>query len=258
MFPRTNAKPARNPRWPWRLLDRVRAEGLPGRAVVADAGYGASGEFRAGLEHRGLTYIVGVKPDVVVFAEEPTWDRPDARTSGGRGRPRKRPRLAATSPRPVAWGELAGRVDRHRVGWREGTQGTLSGHFAWRRVWPAHGWATGDGADAKPLWLLIEKPGGDGPLKFAFSNLPSGTRRRAAVRLWKSRGPVEQGYQQLKEELGLDHFEGRGWRGFHHHATMTLLAYGFLLRERHRMTAERERKNAARETRAKKGAPSRC
>ena len=82
-------------------------------------------------------------------------------------------------------------------------------------------------------WLLIEEQA-DGKLKFAFSNLPAGTRCKKAVRLWKSRWPVEQGYQQLKEELGLDHFEGRSWRGFHHHACLTLLAYGFLLLERHR------------------------
>jgi SRSO17 transposase len=238
------------------VLDRVRAEGLPGRRVVADAGYG-SGEFRAGLEQRGLSYIVGVKPDVVVFTQEPTWDRPDAGPSGSRGRPRKQPRLAATSPRPVALSTLAGRVERHRVGWREGTKGTLSGHFAWVRVWPAQGWATGDCADAEPLWLLIEKQGADGPLKFAFSNLPAGTSRVAAVRLWKSRWPVEQGYQQLKEELGLDHFEGRSWRGFHHHAALSLLAYGFLLLERRRLTVERERKKAVRRTRVKKGGPSR-
>ncbi len=68
----------------------------------------------------------------------------------------------------------------------------------------------------------------DGKLKYAFSNLPEGTRRLRAVRLWKSRWPVEQGDQQMKEELGLDHFEGRSWRGFHHHACLVMLAYGFL------------------------------
>jgi SRSO17 transposase len=83
------------------------------------------------------------------------------------------------------------------------------------------------------VWLLIEEQA-DGQLKYAFSDLPEGTPCIGAVRLWKSRRPVEQGYQQLKEELGLDHFEGRSWRGFHHHATLAQLAYGFLLPERHR------------------------
>ena len=264
------------------LLDRVRAEGLPGHQVVADAGYGTSGAFRAGLEQRGLTYIVGVTSDAVVFTAEPIWDRPVPKTPGTRGRARQHPRLAANSPRPVALSTLAEQVTRQSVDWREGTQGMLSGHFAWVRVWPAQGWATGECVDAPPMWVLIEKQGEDGPLKFAFSNLPAGTSRLAAVRLWKSRWPVEQGYQQLKEELGLDHFEGRGWRGFHHHAAMALLAYGFLLLERQRLTVEREGKketcpvavpvekpperdvereqktNATRPTGRKKGVASRC
>jgi SRSO17 transposase len=109
----------------------------------------------------------------------------------------------------------------------------LSGRFAWLRVWPGGGWQTGECAGKGPVWLLIEEQA-DGEIKYAFSNLPPRTGIRKAVRLWKSRWPVEQGYQQMKEELGLDHFEGRSWRGFHHHATMVVLAYGFLLLERHR------------------------
>ena len=235
------------------LLDRVRAEGLPGRAVVADAGYGVCGDFREGLQERGLDYIVGVTGEFVVFTAEPQWLRPAAT---GRGRPRTRPRLADDHPRPVSVRALADQVPRRRVNWRAGTKGLLSGRFAWLRVWPAQGWATGDCADAEPLGLLIEEQA-DGTLKFAFSNLPANTSCRAAVRLWKSRWPVEQGYQQLKEELGLDHFEGRSWRGFHHHAALTLLAYGFLLLERQRLTAERERTKATRSRRVKKGVPSR-
>ncbi|AWM36740.1 Transposase DDE domain protein [Gemmata obscuriglobus] len=255
-IPKDQRRSVTKPEIALELLDRVRAEGLPGRFVVADAGYGVSGPFRAGLEQRGLTYIVGVNGDFVVFTEQPTWDRPTAGPSGP-GRPRTRPQLAPNSPRPVTLSELAARTRRHRVGWREGTKGTLSEHFAWVRVWPAHGWKTGECADEKPLWVLVEKQGEDGPLKFAFSNRPAGTSRIAAVRLWKSRWPVEQGYQQLKEELGLDHFEGRSWRGFHHHAAMTLLAYGFLLLERDRLGAERDRANRTRPERVKKGAPNR-
>lgn len=235
------------------LLDRVRAEGLPGRAVVADAGYGVSGAFRDGLEGRGLTYVVGVTEDVVVFTEQPRWVRPQ---TAARGRPRTRSRLAEGNPRPVALGELAARLPRRRVSWREGTKGALSGRFAWARVWPGHGWREGACADAAPVWALIEEQA-DGKLKYALSNLPAGTRRLAAVRLWKSRWPVEQGYQQLKEELGLDHFEGRSWRGFHHHAAMAVLAYGFLLLERHRLAEDRGRAKATGPRWAKKGSPSR-
>jgi SRSO17 transposase len=227
------------------LLDRVRAEGLPGRAVVADAGYGVSGDFRAGLEKRGIRYIVGVTGDFVVFTQKPQWLPP---VRPGNGRPQTRPRLAPGTPRPVALNALAQQVRRKWISWREGTRGKLSGRFAWLRVWPGHGWATGACADAAPVWLLIEEQAG-GAIRYAFSNLPARTSRLQAVRLWKSRWPVEQGYQQLKEELGLDHFEGRSWRGFHHHAAMTRLAYGFLLLERHHAEQTRPR-------REKKGVPS--
>jgi SRSO17 transposase len=229
------------------LLDRVRAEGLPGWAAVADAGYGVSGEFRAGLAARGLRYIVGVTEDFVVFPQPPEWVPPTPTTGG---RPQTRPQLAEGSPRPVPLHELAARRPRRKVTWRQGTKGKLSGRFAWLRVWPGHGWQRGECAGEGPVWLLIEEQS-DGKIKYALSNLPADTSCKQAVRLWKSRWPVEQGYQQLKEELGLDHFEGRSWRGLHHHVCLTLLAYGFLLLERQRAERRRQR-------RRKKGAPSRC
>jgi SRSO17 transposase len=229
------------------LLDRVRAEGLLGWAAVADAGYGVSGEFREGVAARGLRYLVGVTEDFVVFPQPPQW-LPPAPATGGR--PQTRPQLAEDSPPPVPLHELAARLPRRQVTWRQGTKGPLRGRFAWLRVWPGHGWQRGECADAEPVWLLIEEQS-DGKIKYAFSNLPANTSCQQAVRLWKSRWPVEQGYQQLKEELGLDHFEGRSWRGLHHHVCLTLLAYGFLLLERHREERRRQR-------RRKKGAPSRC
>jgi SRSO17 transposase len=228
------------------LLDQARGEGLPGQVVVADSGYGVSGPFRDGLAERGLHYIVGVTDEMVVFTEEPRWTEPTAATGG---RPQKRPRLADDSPRPVSLKELAERTPRRKVTWREGTKGPMWGRFAWLRVWPAGGWATGECAGADPIWLLIEEQA-DGKLKHAFSNLPTDMSRLRAIRLWRSRWPVEQGYQQMKEELGLDHFEGRSWRGFHHHACLVMLAYGFLALER-----RRARQTPARP--GKKGTPSR-
>lgn len=216
------------------LLDQARGEGLPGRVVVADSGYGVSGPFRDGLAGRGLSYVVGVTAEMVVFDEEPRWDAPRPSTGG---RPQKRRRLAAESPRPVSLSDLAARTPRQKVTWREGTKGPMAGRFSWKRVWPAGGWATGDCAGADPIWLLVEEQA-DGQVKYAFSNLPAGTSRIKAVRLWRSRWPVEQGYQQMKEELGLDHFEGRSWRGFHHHAYLVMLAYGFLALERQRAKKE--------------------
>src|SRR5262249_5050430 len=105
------------------LLDRGRAEGLPGQGVGAGAGYGGSGPFRGGLAERGLHYIVGVTDDMVVFAEEPRWIAPEPGTAG---RPRTRPRLAEDSPRPVSLKELAARTPRRKVTWREGTKGPMA------------------------------------------------------------------------------------------------------------------------------------
>ena len=211
------------------MLDQVRCEGLlPGDVVITDAGYGVSRPFREGLSQRGLSYIAGVTPEMVVFTEEPRWDWPEERPI--RGRPRSRPRLAEDNPRPVSLKTLAERLPRRKLTWREGTKGKLSARFSWVRVWPGQDWAEGGCAGADPIWLLIEERS-DGQIQYAFSNLPPETSRIEAVRLWKSRWPVEQGYQQMKEELGLNHFEGRSWRGFHHHASLVVLAYGFLALE---------------------------
>jgi len=197
--------------------------------VIADAGYGGA-ELRDGLATRGLHYVVGVSPETVVFAQQPRWTR--------RPRPRQGSQSqlwwpAADAPRPVAVGASAGRLQLKRVSWRDGTKGTLSARFAWVRVWPGADWDRGVRVRPEPVWLLVEEQP-DEAIKFALSNLPTDTPVLAAVRLWKQRWRVEQGHQQMKEELGLDHFEGRSWRGFHHHAAMVLLAYGFLRLEQAR------------------------
>jgi SRSO17 transposase len=211
------------------LLDQVRDEKLlPGGIVITDAGYGVSRSFREGLEQRQLFYIAGVTPEMVAFTAEPRWDWPEGQPT--RGRPQSRPHLADDNPRPVSLKSLAESLPRRKVTWREGTKGKLSAKFAWARVWPGQGWAEGACAGAEALWLLIEERAA-GKIQYAFSNLPACTRRIQAVRLWKSRWPVEQGYQQMKEELGLNHFEGRSWRGFHHHACLVMLSYGFLVLE---------------------------
>ena len=219
------------------LLDAVRTEGvLPGRVVVGDSGYGVSGPLRAGLAVRGLHYVLGVTAEMVVFLEEPRWQAPGP---GRRARPRLHHRLAAGSPRPLSLREVVARTPLRKVTWREGAKGPMAGRFAWRRVWPAHGWATGGCAHEEPFWLLIEEQP-DGTIKFAFSNLPPSTSRLQAVRLWRERWKIEQGYQQMKEELGLDHFEGRSWRGFHHHAALVMLAFGFLALEQLRAKQEQK------------------
>ncbi|MDP8922165.1 MAG: IS701 family transposase [Chloroflexota bacterium] len=222
------------------LLDELRAEELPHHLVVADAGYGAVTEFREGLETREERYIVGLLGSESVFAEPPRWVVPARRR---RGRTPSRAHLAADAPRPIAVHDLAERLERTTVRWREGTRGWLEAQFAWVQVWPAHRWGNGVPAEAIPdaeaaaRWLLVEWRA-DGTIKYALSNLPPETTLEQAVPLWKERWQVERGYLQLKDELGLDHFEGRSWTGFHHHATMTFLAYGFLALERRRAEAE--------------------
>ena len=186
--------------------------------------------LRAGLAARGLRYVLGVTGEMVVFTEEPRWRAPGP--SGG-GRPHARPRLVQGSATAQSLRAVAAQTPRRKVTWRAGTKGPLNARYAWVRVWPAHGWATGDCAHAEPIWLLIEEQA-DGPLKYAFSNLPPSTSRLQAVRCWHQRWKIEPGYQQMKQELGLDHFEGRSWRGFHHHAVLVMLASGFLALEQRR------------------------
>ena len=115
------------------LLDQARAEGWPGRVVVADAAYGVSGPFRRELEARGLSYVAGVTEQMIVFTEEPRWEWPDPAVRG-RSAPRSRPRLAKGAPEPVTLAELAARTPLRRVTWRQGTKGPLSARFAWLRV----------------------------------------------------------------------------------------------------------------------------
>ncbi|MEO6810311.1 MAG: hypothetical protein ABI353_14440 [Isosphaeraceae bacterium] len=147
--------------------------------------------------------------------------------------------------------DLAATTPRQKGTWREGTKGKLSGRFARVRVWPASDWAAGGCVGAEPFWLLIEEQTG-GKIKDAVSNLPARTRRIKAVRLWKSRWLMEQGYPQMKQELGLDHFESRSWRGFHHHVCLVMLAYGFLALEQ-----DRARRDPSRPGK-KGGAEHRC
>jgi SRSO17 transposase len=216
------------------LIDQVRAEGVRGGTVVADPGYGGAG-VRDGLAARGLRYIVGVPATSAVFAKEPSWVHPPRTGRGGRSPSRWV--LAPNGSPPVSVEAVAKGLTLRRVSWRSGTKGKLSARFGWVRVWPGHEWKHGTCAHAEPLWLLVEARD-DGQVQYALSNLPPKTSRLKAVRVWKQRWRVEQGHQQMKEELGLDHFEGRSGRGFHHHAAMVLLAYGFLLLEHKRPRPE--------------------
>ena len=205
---------------------------VPRGVVLADAGYGNDTGFRGAVSALGLKYVMGVLGSTSLW---PPGQKPLApKPKGGRGRPGSRLRRdeehqpvsakdLAMSLKPQAW---------RSVTWREGSNTPLSGRFAAVRVRPAHR----DHELSKPRaqeWLLIEWPQGeDEPTKYWLSTLPANTKRADLVDMAKMRWRIERDYQDLKQEVGLGHYEGRGWRGFHHHATLCIAAYGFLISER--------------------------
>jgi SRSO17 transposase len=208
------------------------AAGVPVGILLGDAAYGDETDFRVGVAELGLPYVLGVRAGTSVWAPG-TGPLPPAPWSGRGRRPTKLRRDAAHQP--VTLKALALGLPAHAwrtVTWREGTQGKLSSRFAAVRVRPAHR----DTQRSEPWpkeWLLIEWPDGDAePAKYWFSNLSWHTSLKRLVRVAKARWWIERDYQELKQELGLGHFEGRNWRGFHHHASLCIAAYGFLIAER--------------------------
>ena len=206
--------------------------GLPRGVALLDAGYGNNSELRADITGLGLTYVAGILSNTTVWPRG-TGPLPPKAWSG-RGRPPKRLRLDAQH-QPVSVKELALSLPMQawrRIEWREGAAEPLASRFACVRVRIARN-------DAKRIkrrpeeWLLIEWPKGESePTKYWLSTLPESTTLKHLVYFAKLRWRIERDYQELKQEVGLGHFEGRGWRGFHHHATLCIAAYGFLVSER--------------------------
>ena len=209
------------------LIDQARTWGLSDRLVVADAGYGDATEFRDGLEARGLAYVVGIAATVGVWPRPPKAAVPPY---GGRGQPPTR--YAYGTQRPVsAQAAVAKATGWKTIRWRQGTKGWLTSRFLAVRVQPSHGYVQGE-PPHKAVWLLAEWPESEpAPTKYWLGDLPPSTTLRRLVRVAKCRWAIEQDYQQLKEELGLDHYEGRGWVGWHHHLTLVMLAHAFLTLE---------------------------
>jgi SRSO17 transposase len=206
--------------------------GLPRGVVLMDAGYGADTDLRANITTLGLSYVAGIMPNTTVWAPG-TWPLPPKKWSG-RGRPPKLIRRDANH-RPISVKALARCLPRRAwrmIEWREGTAERLSSRFARVRVRVAHrDYQLTEGRSEE--WLLIEWPEGEKePSKYWLSTLPQAITFRSLVDLTKLRWRIERDYQELKQEVGLGHFEGRGWRGFHHHATLCIAAYGFLISER--------------------------
>jgi SRSO17 transposase len=228
-------------------LRTAKANGVPVGVVLADAAYGNDSHFRETLSALELSYCVGVQSSTTVWEPGRGPLPPKAKTKG-RGQPAKRLRRDPRHP-PLSLQDLAMSLSAQAwqiVSWREGTSKSLRSRFAAVRVRPAHR----DYKRCTPheeQWALIEWPKGDAePLKYWLSNLPPDTNLTALVHTAKMRWRIERDYQELKQEFGLNHYEGRGWRGFHHHATLCIAAYGFLLA--HRLKRNGGKKNSARPT----------
>jgi SRSO17 transposase len=213
-------------------IRRALADGVPPGVVLGDAGYGIDTDFRTALTASALPYVLGVQSTIGVWP--PGCGPLPPEPWSGRGRP---PKLRRRDPehQPLTAKDLAFALPPsawRMVGWREGSRGELSGRFAAVRVRPSHRdyWR----AEPHPEeWLLVEWPEAkEEPTKCWLSTLPETAPIEELVATAKLRWRIERDYQELKQELGLDHYEGRGWRGFHHHATLCIAAYGFLVRER--------------------------
>ncbi|MGH8337573.1 MAG: IS701 family transposase [Gammaproteobacteria bacterium] len=220
-------------------LEQIRqavADEVPRAPVLADAGYGVDSQFRAGITALGLRYVVGVQSSTSVWA--PGKAPLSATPWSGRGRPPRLLRRSKDHP-PLSAKELALSLPStgwKTITWRAGTKQPLRSRFAALRVRPAHR----DHQRAEPYpeeWLLMEWPKGESePAKYWLSTLPASTAVRELVRMAKHRWMIERDYEELKQELGLGHYEGRGWRGFHHHAALCIASYGFLIAERSRFS----------------------
>jgi SRSO17 transposase len=220
-------------------LDQIRqamADGIPQGIVLADPAYGNDTGFRQAVAGLELSYVLGIQSTTTVWP--PGIEPLSAAKYSGRGRPANRVRRDAEHA-PVSAKQLALSLPAKAwktVTWREGTRRPLRSRFAAVRIRPAHR----DHKLHQPReqeWLLIEWPRGETePRKYWLSNLAKTIRLRDLVAQAKQRWIIERDYQELKQELGLGHFEGRGWRGFHHHATLSIAAYGFLVAERCRFS----------------------
>jgi SRSO17 transposase len=215
-------------------LDRLRAAGVRFGCVLADAGYGSSAAFRRSLAARAPLWAVGIPKTQRVYsaAVQLRWPAKSAT-----GRPR---RHGIPNERPVTAAAALQRAPWRRIAWRQGTKGPLTARFAARRVRVADGpqSQTGHRLPGPELWLVGEWRS-SGERKYYLASHPAGTALQALAATIKARWVCEQAHQQMKEELGLDHFEGRGWHGLHHHALMVLIAFAFLQHLRLRQSGQR-------------------
>jgi len=198
--------------------------GLPRGVALMDAAYGNDSRLRAGMTELGVAYVAGILPNTLMWRSG-TGPRQTGKPLNNTGR-RDQPDLISAKEVAVGLPERTWRTIR----WREGSADWLSSRFARVRVRVGHNKL--DPAQLVEEWLLIEWPLGEAePSKYWLSTLPANISFRRLVDLAKMRWRIERDYQELKQEVGLGHYEGRGWRGFHHHATLCIAAYGFLIAE---------------------------
>ena len=228
-------------------VDRLLGLGLRFGCVLADAGYGNSALFRQALSARGLHWAVGIPKVQAAYGTEVALLWPEA----ARGRPRLKP---VPSERPVPAEALLAGVEWRPIAWRRGTKAPLAAEFAALRVRVADGEAVRGGIHlpGEEVWLVGERRA-SGEVKYHLSNLPAGTSVERLVGLIKARWVCEQAHQQMKEELGLDHFEGRSWHGLHHHALMVMIALAFL---QHLRLAEHRRRTGSGKNAAPRSGPA--
>ncbi|MDB5743139.1 MAG: putative transposase [Polaromonas sp.] len=201
-------------------IDAALADGVRFSMVLADAGYGSSAGFRAGLTQRGLRWAVGVQPTQKVYPADVRLDVP---ADPSVGRPAKHPRPSAPSVSAGQMIETLGPKALRRCSWRSGTKGMLSARFAavWVRVADGALISRAQHLPGQPTWLVCEVRT-SGERKYYLTSHPAGTPRMTLVRAIKACWACEQAHQQLKDELGLDHYEGRSWLGLHHHALLSI------------------------------------
>jgi SRSO17 transposase len=215
------------------MLDELAGWELVPPVLLADSGYGEVGQFRWGLDARQVPYVVEVRSDSSAYPEQV---RPSVAPHKGRGR-RPQPRYRQPPSSLAQLALAAGQQACVDLIWRRGSRGLQRGRFLALRVRPAgitpRRLARQAGGELPVRWLLAEWPvGKPEPTKYWLANLPERTPMVALVRLARLRWRVEQDYRELKGALGLDHFEGRGWVGWHHHVTLVSVAHGFLTLER--------------------------
>ncbi|HKS68189.1 MAG TPA: IS701 family transposase [Candidatus Acidoferrales bacterium] len=211
--------------------------GLPRGVVLMDSGYGRDSQLRTELTSLGLTYVAGILPNTLMWSSG-AGPRRKGKPLNNTGR-RDEPNLV--SAKEVALGQP--KRGWRPIKWREGSAAWLSSRFARVRVRVGHNKLVPEKLQAE--WLLIEWPDGEAePTKYWLSTLPESVSFQQLVDFAKLRWRIERDYQELKQEVGLDHYEGRGWRGFHHHATLCIAAYGFLIAERATIPPSRPRSAA--------------